>query len=70
MPFGMPKGGRLFFSRFRLTMKPCNLVGFLTVQAGGASGAAAGLGADFVVGGTTQRLAGGADPSDIVTGGR
>ena len=43
MPFGMPKGGRRFFSGFRLTMKPSNLVGFLTVQAGGASGAAAGL---------------------------
>ncbi|WP_330342664.1 hypothetical protein [Streptomyces sp. NBC_00557] len=39
----------LRFSRFRLTMEPSNLVGFLTVQAGGASGAAAGLGADFVV---------------------
>ncbi|GAA4115937.1 hypothetical protein GCM10022284_68970 [Streptomyces hundungensis] len=70
MPFGMPKGGRLFVSRFRLTMKPSNLVGFLIVQAGGGSGAAAELGSNFVVGGTAERLAGGEDPSDIVTGGR
>ncbi|MEU0677253.1 hypothetical protein ABZ330_31015 [Streptomyces sp. NPDC006172] len=51
-------------------MEPSKLVGFLTVQAGGASGAAAGLGADFVVGGTAERLAGGEDSPDIVTGGR
>jgi hypothetical protein len=49
MPFGMPKKGRLSFSRFGLAMEPSNLVRFLTVQAGVVSGAAAGLGADFVV---------------------
>ncbi|MFJ4695809.1 hypothetical protein [Streptomyces sp. NPDC088766] len=51
-------------------MEPSNLVGFLRVQVDGASGAAAGFGADFVVGGTAERLAGGEDPPDVVTGGR
>ncbi|MEV7887019.1 hypothetical protein ACWD3I_40630 [Streptomyces sp. NPDC002817] len=51
-------------------MRPFNLVGFLTVQAGEAPGAAAGLGTDSVVGGTAERLADGEDPPDIVTGGR
>ena len=51
-------------------MEPSNLVGFLTAQAAGASGAATGLGTNFVVGGTAERLAGGKDPPDVVTGGR
>lgn len=38
MPFGMPKGGCLSFSRFRLTMEPSNLVGLLTFETGGRAG--------------------------------
>lgn len=68
MLLGMPKGGRLFFTRSRRTTEISNLVGFPAVHAAGSSGAAAGFGADLVVGWSGVCLTGGEDPPDVVPG--